>query len=1327
MSNVLRPYLAAVRSTLTAALTVQDFPSQVVERHNFPEVEVRASKEVLLNPLTISRNENERVLVEPSINSIRVSIKIKQADEIERILCHKFTRFMMQRAEGFIVLRRKPVPGYDISFLITNNHSETMLKHKVVDFIITFMEEVDKEISEMKLSLNARARIVAESYLSAYSKSSRAKCNGPPPCKSTNIDIGALRYGQVSLGDYGEQIKWRHWGCVTPAILRELAIVNLDRVPGFGSLKHADQAKIRRAIARKQVDPEDVPASANTLALPPSTQPSNLNSQTGKRKASSIAGPSSSQASSSPQAPTTHRSTELMPNDVIEVVDDEDEPDPETRDELYCVLETQVVGVQYYAGMVGPGEEVRLERQPHNQYDRWAIRVGNIAGTQVGHLPRNVVSRLSPLLDRNLISVEGIMVNGNLSRRKVYSMPITIKIYGASDKRNELEPLLVWATPGQRGFPPPRPGGSRDIPGLSAAPRTHTYASYTDSQVAIPPGHKLTPEEAKKLLAQREQLTEAMEKASELRSILGSLEKVDDENRRNSVLDTLCSAEDVINLPEHPNPPGLATGDLTVNLLKHQIQGLQWCIDKEYPKLPTKESDKPVQFWQVKKTANRTYYYNLATKTPQEAVPALGRGALCADSMGLGKTLTMLALILATKSDVPSDYSRATLIVVPLSLISNWEGQINEHCKESALSYHVYYGAGRSVNPSQLKKYDVVITTYQVVVSEHTGGARNGSSGPSKRQKTGSGLFGVSWKRVILDEGHIIRNPKTKMARAVSALEAQRRWILTGTPIINTPRDLGSILTFLQICKPLDSEDFFKRLIIRPLKDGSPEGYQLLRALMSQICIRRTKEMHGTDGKPLVPLPGIEMITIPVTLDPSTRELYDKIEDLSKQRFQNLMDEQGSMIVSSHILSMLTRLRQVVLHPGLIPSNYVQQMRESLNENNLDKPGALIKVTPELKLRLQATLARLIEDSEECPICFEVLNDPRITGCAHAFCLECITEIIARDARCPMDRRQITMADLVEPAPPGSLVEMPSTDEVEDTELRAGSSAKIEQLLKLLQLTPNNEKSLVFSQFTSFLDKIESVLSKAGIPYVRFDGKMSVKERQATLERFNVPLDEDEISVSQSQSRQSPPPSAPSRTTRKKKTKTIVVDSDIEDGKDENFSNNRDNDSDDSFLDDDLSAWTKKPKGKGKAKMKAAASKAISNGGAIPKVMLISLKAGSLGLNLTVANNVYLMDPWWQEGIESQAIDRCNRIGQKKTVHVYQLIAENTVESKVIDIQERKKKLINEAFSGIKNATTQRQKREARMQDLIELFGLRQKAASQSRSQTTLDRFGTSA
>ncbi|NXJ16793.1 ARPC4 protein, partial [Odontophorus gujanensis] len=94
-----------------------------------------------------------------------ISLSSLQADEIEKILCHKFMRFMMMRAENFFILRRKPVEGYDISFLITNFHTEQMYKHKLVDFVIHFMEEIDKEISEMKLSVNARARIVAEEFL----------------------------------------------------------------------------------------------------------------------------------------------------------------------------------------------------------------------------------------------------------------------------------------------------------------------------------------------------------------------------------------------------------------------------------------------------------------------------------------------------------------------------------------------------------------------------------------------------------------------------------------------------------------------------------------------------------------------------------------------------------------------------------------------------------------------------------------------------------------------------------------------------------------------------------------------------------------------------------------------------------------------------------------------------------------------------------------------------------------------------------------------------------------------------------------------------------
>ena len=168
MTATLKPYLNAVRATLEAAICIESFSSQIVERHIKPEVEVRGSKELLLTPICIARNEKEKVLIEGSINSVRVSIAVKQADEIEKILCHKFMRFMMLRAENFFILRRKPIKGYDISFLISNTHIEQMYKKKLVDFVIQFMEEIDKEISEMKLSLNARARISAEEFLKNF-------------------------------------------------------------------------------------------------------------------------------------------------------------------------------------------------------------------------------------------------------------------------------------------------------------------------------------------------------------------------------------------------------------------------------------------------------------------------------------------------------------------------------------------------------------------------------------------------------------------------------------------------------------------------------------------------------------------------------------------------------------------------------------------------------------------------------------------------------------------------------------------------------------------------------------------------------------------------------------------------------------------------------------------------------------------------------------------------------------------------------------------------------------------------------------------------------
>ncbi|MCR4421739.1 MAG: SWF/SNF helicase family protein [Exilispira sp.] len=80
-------------------------------------------------------------------------------------------------------------------------------------------------------------------------------------------------------------------------------------------------------------------------------------------------------------------------------------------------------------------------------------------------------------------------------------------------------------------------------------------------------------------------------------------------------------------------------------------------------------------------------------------------------------------------------------------------------------------------------------------------------------------------------------------------------------------------------------------------------------------------------------------------------------------------------------------------------------------------------------------------------------------------------------------------------------------------------------------------------------------------------------------------------------------------------------------------------------------------------------------------IFLISLRAGGYGLNLPEADIVIIFDPWWNPMVEMQAIDRAHRIGQSKTVNVYKLISNNTIEEKILQLQDKKKKLFDSVMN----------------------------------------------
>ncbi|MEY5034073.1 MAG: hypothetical protein RL447_451, partial [Bacteroidota bacterium] len=81
------------------------------------------------------------------------------------------------------------------------------------------------------------------------------------------------------------------------------------------------------------------------------------------------------------------------------------------------------------------------------------------------------------------------------------------------------------------------------------------------------------------------------------------------------------------------------------------------------------------------------------------------------------------------------------------------------------------------------------------------------------------------------------------------------------------------------------------------------------------------------------------------------------------------------------------------------------------------------------------------------------------------------------------------------------------------------------------------------------------------------------------------------------------------------------------------------------------------------------------------RVFLISLKAGGVGLNLTAADYVYIVDPWWNPAVEQQAIDRTHRIGQTKNIFAYRMICKDTIEDKILQLQEKKRALARDIVS----------------------------------------------
>lgn len=327
------------------------------------------------------------------------------------------------------------------------------------------------------------------------------------------------------------------------------------------------------------------------------------------------------------------------------------------------------------------------------------------------------------------------------------------------------------------------------------------------------------------------------------------------------VVETFGQKEsDLANMPMVETPAGIST-----QLLPYQRQGLAWMIKQESPKLPARGSDDIVQLWKRKNND----FLNVATNYAMANEPTLASGGILADDMGLGKTIQIISLILANTKPLTADSSKTTLIIAPVGVMSNWRNQIQEHAhKETAPSVLIYHGSGKK-EAANLSQYDVVITSY---------GALSLDFNPKANQPPAKGLFSLHWRRVVLDEGHTIRNPSSKASLAACGLRADSRWTLTGTPIINTLKDLYSQIRFLKFSGGLEDLGIFNSVLIRPLTAGEPEARLLLEALMGTICLRRRKDMDFINLK----LPEMTSRIIRIKFNAHEQEKYNAFQYVSR-------------------------------------------------------------------------------------------------------------------------------------------------------------------------------------------------------------------------------------------------------------------------------------------------------------------------------------------------------------------------------------------------------------------------------------------------------------
>ncbi|KAF2638471.1 hypothetical protein P280DRAFT_551575 [Massarina eburnea CBS 473.64] len=564
-------------------------------------------------------------------------------------------------------------------------------------------------------------------------------------------------------------------------------------------------------------------------------------------------------------------------------------------------------------------------------------------------------------------------------------------------------------------------------------------------------------------------------------------------DERPELLDLISGQED---LGEATPSPFLST-----SLHKHQKQALTFMLRREEGWKP---GDAWPDIWETADSSHARHYINRITKQHQSEPPQQCHGGIIADPMGLGKTLTMIALAANDFAAVTEDRIgwkqsddlipvEATLIIVPQPLLSTWEGQLTEHVAADQVRFRRHHGKSRLKSVKDLESINIVLTTYHTLSADW-----NIHNADSESQI----MFSVHWKRIILDEAHLVRNVRTRMSRAIHKLESTCRWAVTGTPIQNNISDLAALLKFIR-AYPYDDLKLFDNDISRMWKAGEDEeAVQRLKRLSRCLILRRAKNT--------IDLPPRRDVKCPVDFSRAERSLYESIRQQAILKIDDALRHDLEISRSGAYVNFLQQIEsmRLVCNLGLhyhnrhdnassrAPTDWAATAQHAFNSHREMNMIVCSQCSSSLEMTESLVDDTLFEDSplfSRCLkyACAECSHKLRITG----FNMAC-----DHNPRCPVAPVSVSTSALEETFSQSN----PKDKRADRSSFLGNLPSKVEILVSDLKALPFGVKSIVFSTWRLTLDVVETGLNQAGIQCVRFDGKVPQTQRQPVLNRFKT-------------------------------------------------------------------------------------------------------------------------------------------------------------------------------------------------------------------------------